>query len=184
MTDIDNLIQRLRTDAVEAVDGLDDYARMDCGVDAIGPRSVLEKILPEAATALELQSADVARLKSELERKDAALDLAKDQSFELSGVIIDTEQGHGFDDVCLQTVKRVQSILSYLSPSLEKSQCFETENERLKAELEEMQNQIGLLRGIINLVQNIPNMSDEQLAELRSNCNMVIATSKQGNHNT
>lgn len=32
-------------------------------------------------------------------------------SFELLGVVIDTEQGHGFDPVCLDTIKRVRDQL-------------------------------------------------------------------------
>lgn len=34
------------------------------------------------------------------------------QSLGLAGVIIDTEQGAGFDHVCLDTVKRVESWLA------------------------------------------------------------------------
>jgi len=37
---------------------------------------------------------------------------AKSLSLELLGVITDIEQGNGFDDVCLQTIKRVYSQLS------------------------------------------------------------------------
>ncbi len=33
-------------------------------------------------------------------------------SHELTGVVIDTEHGDGFDDVCLGTVKRVESWLA------------------------------------------------------------------------
>lgn len=32
-------------------------------------------------------------------------------SYELLGVIVDVEQGPGFDNVCLHTIKRVHSIL-------------------------------------------------------------------------
>jgi hypothetical protein len=38
--------------------------------------------------------------------------LNKKQSYELLGVIIDTEEGDGFDEVCLNTVKRVNLYLS------------------------------------------------------------------------
>lgn len=31
--------------------------------------------------------------------------------YELEGVVIDTERGHGFDEVCLNTVKRVRDAL-------------------------------------------------------------------------
>ena len=34
------------------------------------------------------------------------------QSYELSGVVVDTEDGHGFDSVCLNTVKRVEQYLA------------------------------------------------------------------------
>lgn len=33
-------------------------------------------------------------------------------SYELMGVVADVEQGNGFDDVCLQTIKRVIARLS------------------------------------------------------------------------
>jgi hypothetical protein len=36
----------------------------------------------------------------------------RDLSHELLGVIIDTTEGDGFDDICLATVKRVYSDLS------------------------------------------------------------------------
>lgn len=42
-------------DAREALDSLDDFARMDCGVDAIGPRGVLERFI-EQVGALEDQA--------------------------------------------------------------------------------------------------------------------------------
>ena len=38
-------------------------------------------------------------------------DLNKHQAYELMGVIVDVEQGNGFDNVCLNTVKRVSSYL-------------------------------------------------------------------------
>lgn len=31
--------------------------------------------------------------------------------YELEGVVIDTERGHGFDEVCLNAVKRVRDAL-------------------------------------------------------------------------
>jgi hypothetical protein len=36
----------------------------------------------------------------------------KEQSYELGGVIVDVEEGSGFDTVCLNTVKRVERYLS------------------------------------------------------------------------
>ena len=38
--------------------------------------------------------------------------LNQKQSFELTGVVVDVEQGDGFDSVCLDTVKRVESDLA------------------------------------------------------------------------
>ena len=38
--------------------------------------------------------------------------LNRTKSYELSGVVVDTEDGHGFDDVCLTTVKRVEQYLA------------------------------------------------------------------------
>ena len=38
--------------------------------------------------------------------------LNRSHSHELTGVVIDTEQGDGFDHVCLGTVKRVESWLA------------------------------------------------------------------------
>lgn len=38
--------------------------------------------------------------------------LNRKHSFELMGVIVDTEQGAGFDSICLDTVKRVHQYLA------------------------------------------------------------------------
>ena len=38
--------------------------------------------------------------------------LNRAQSRELTGVVVDTEQGGGFDNVCLDTVKRVERYLA------------------------------------------------------------------------
>lgn len=43
----------------------------------------------------------------------AAVSDARMLGYELEGVIIDVEQGHGFDDVCLSTIKRVRALLSH-----------------------------------------------------------------------
>jgi hypothetical protein len=40
---------------------------------------------------------------------------AKRLGYELDGVIIDTEEGRGFDEVCLRTVKRVRQALAALA---------------------------------------------------------------------
>lgn len=37
--------------------------------------------------------------------------LNRTQAHELAGVVADTEQGNGFDSICLDTVKRVESYL-------------------------------------------------------------------------
>lgn len=44
--------------------------------------------------------------------------LNKEQSYELLGVIVDAEEGDGFDGTCLDTVKRVKKYL--YNPSLKK----------------------------------------------------------------
>jgi len=36
----------------------------------------------------------------------------RELSYELLGVIVDVEEGAGFDDVCLNTIKRVHTTLS------------------------------------------------------------------------
>jgi len=43
---------------------------------------------------------------------DKCADLNRDQSFELMGVVIDAQEGDGFDAVCLNTVSRVQDYLT------------------------------------------------------------------------
>ncbi|HDR9834241.1 TPA: hypothetical protein QDC51_000992 [Burkholderia multivorans] len=48
-------------------------------------------------------------LLSELEAREAD---RRRLGLELEGVIIDTEQGYGFDEVCLATVKRVRAALA------------------------------------------------------------------------
>jgi hypothetical protein len=40
------------------------------------------------------------------------LEYARTLGYELAGVIADVEQGHGFDDVCLETIKRVRASLA------------------------------------------------------------------------
>jgi hypothetical protein len=39
-------------------------------------------------------------------------------AYELMGVIVDVEEGHGFDQVCLDTIKRVQNQLFELAKQL------------------------------------------------------------------
>jgi hypothetical protein len=53
---------------------------------------------------------DPAKFAESIVRECAKLN--RTQSYELSGVVVDTEDGHGFDDVCLTTVKRVEQYLA------------------------------------------------------------------------
>lgn len=50
------------------------------------------------------------RFADELVRRCAEVN--KQQMYELSGVIIDSTDGEGFDEVCLNTVKRVETYLA------------------------------------------------------------------------
>ena len=49
------------------------------------------------------------------------------------------------------------------------------ERDAARGQLEAVQNENRLLRDLINLVQGIPSMGDKQLAELRANCEIVMA---------
>jgi hypothetical protein len=73
--------------------------------------------------------------------------LNKKQSYELLGVIIDTEEGDGFDEVCLNTVKRIKEYLS--ANTFEKH--FEIEEMQLIAGADKMSGdggyQIGTKEG-------------------------------------
>ena len=51
--------------AREALDNMDDYARMDAGVDAIGPRKVLEDYITETDRQLAAKDAELERLRAE-----------------------------------------------------------------------------------------------------------------------
>jgi hypothetical protein len=44
--------------------------------------------------------------------KNEICDDLRDLSYELKGVILDVENGNGFDEICLNTIKRVQAALS------------------------------------------------------------------------
>lgn len=68
--------------ASDALDSLDDFARMECGVDAIGPRGVLERFIEQAGDptasrgplttgndALAQVLADIGLLKQEAEQR-------------------------------------------------------------------------------------------------------------------
>jgi hypothetical protein len=52
----------------------------------------------------------LSRFADELVRRCAEMN--KQQMYELTGVIIDSTDGEGFDEVCLNTVKRVESYLA------------------------------------------------------------------------
>lgn len=69
----------------------------------------------QAVDALSKLQAENAELRRELEE-------ARSQAFELSGVVVDTEQGHGFDDVCLATIKRVRDKLFTLGKAARQQQ--------------------------------------------------------------
>jgi len=56
---------------------------------------------------------------------------------ELSGVIVDVEQGAGFDSICLDTIKRVQSSLITMSEELRLIKQSEKEGWRYSDELEQ-----------------------------------------------
>jgi hypothetical protein len=67
-----------------------------------GRKSVEEGAADRIADLLEEAADEIERLKK----------VNREQFYELEGVIIDTEDGDGFDQVCLNTVKRVQSVLN------------------------------------------------------------------------
>jgi len=56
---------------------------------------------------------------------------------ELSGVIVDVEQGNGFDSICLDTIKRVQASLITLSEEFRLIKQSEKEGWRYSDELEQ-----------------------------------------------
>jgi hypothetical protein len=66
-----------------------------------GRKSVQEGTPDRIADILEEAAAEIERLKK----------LNKNNFYELEGVIIDTEDSNGFDEVCLNTVKRVKDTL-------------------------------------------------------------------------
>ena len=56
---------------------------------------------------------------------------------ELSGVIVEVEQGNGFDSICLDTIKRVQASLITLSEEFRLIKQSEKEGWRYSDELEQ-----------------------------------------------
>ena len=67
----------------------------------------LEQLAHRAGITVNAESAKFAEL---IVRECARLNL--ELSYELAGVIIDTEEGIGFDSVCLNTVKQVHNSLA------------------------------------------------------------------------
>lgn len=53
-------------------------------------------------------------------------------AYELDGVIIDVEEGNGFDEVCLRTIKRVRASLA--APGAERVDARDGERDRIDAE--------------------------------------------------
>jgi len=73
---------------------LPDYVENSAYIAAANPTAILELV------------AEVRRLRDYEE-------MARMQAFELMGVVVDIEQfGSGFDDACMNTVKRVMGVLS------------------------------------------------------------------------
>ena len=78
----------------------------------------IKELLSQAGVHYEVMPKDTVYEKfAELIVRECA-DLNKQQMYELMGVITDVEDGDGFDNVCLTTVKRVQDYLG--SNTLEK----------------------------------------------------------------
>jgi hypothetical protein len=56
-----------------------------------------------------VRHSDYAALEAEVR---ALRNLASSQVYELTGVVVDVQQGRGFDDTCLNTIKRVMVALA------------------------------------------------------------------------
>ena len=70
----------------------------------------VETLDPDALTDNEWGVAIDAKFAELIVRECAQLNL--ELSYELAGVIVDTEEGIGFDSVCLNTVKQVHNSLA------------------------------------------------------------------------
>lgn len=80
----------------------EDYIALEAEVRALREDLQATKLLAHAnAEMFKAERADMESLKRQCQIL----------SFELLGVVIDTEQGHGFDPVCLDTIKRVRDQL-------------------------------------------------------------------------
>jgi hypothetical protein len=71
-------------------------------------KSIIEKVGTDSSGKW-MSTEKVEELIASMEKE--YLDKNRKLSYELLGVIVDVEQGPGFDSVCLNTVKRVHSIL-------------------------------------------------------------------------
>ncbi|UEP43185.1 hypothetical protein [Burkholderia sp. B21-005] len=68
---------------------------------------------------LDTHEKEVSRLRAELESREAD---RRRLWLELEGVVIDTKQGYGFDEICLTTIKRVRDALAGRPPASEGEQ--------------------------------------------------------------
>lgn len=75
----------------------------------------------------------------------------KQLSHELDGVVADVEQGDGFDEVCLATVKRVRDALARAG---DKAQPVATQRDRLLAALERSAKAESMLRSLVDECDN------------------------------
>lgn len=82
--------------------------------DASEPDILLALIAEVRALREDVQAAKLlAHANGEMFKAEKAENEAlRRQSFELLGVVIDVEQGGGFDDACLSTIKRVMNVLA------------------------------------------------------------------------
>lgn len=86
-------------------------------IEAATPDAISELIAEVRTLREDLQAAkllahaNAEMFKAEREDMESLKRQCQTLSFELLGVIIDTEQGHGFDPVCLDTIKRVRDQL-------------------------------------------------------------------------
>ena len=91
--------------------------------------------------------------------KDEALKMA---GYDLDGVIADVEKFNGFDNVCLQTIKRVRNVIS---EALEQSASLGDFNRMSK---EECVDYIEYLRKEIDLLtfKEWQGLTDDEIANL------------------
>jgi hypothetical protein len=80
----------------------------------------LEALLPGVVNPLSSEPPET-KLIDAVRRLRTYQENARKQFYELEGVSIDATQGHGFDDTCLDTIKRVQRVL--VAPDDAKPDC-------------------------------------------------------------